>query len=69
LPGGLEINAIRGANYWITLNNRTLYVAQQAGLINVHPVDAGVKGTNQLIKLLRNAGLDAPVESLIIRTN
>ncbi|VAW91397.1 hypothetical protein MNBD_GAMMA23-1066 [hydrothermal vent metagenome] len=68
LPGGLQINAVRsGDGRWITLNNRTLYVAQEANLKNVHPVDAGVKGTNKMTKLLRDAGLTAPVETVTVR--
>jgi len=70
LPGGLEINAIRGGDgRWITLNNRTLYVAQEASLANVHPIDAGVKGSHKMTKLLRDAGLTAPVETVKVRSS
>ncbi|MCF6336505.1 MAG: hypothetical protein L3J84_00935 [Gammaproteobacteria bacterium] len=68
LPRGLQLNAVRGGDgCWITLNNRTLYVAQQAKLANVSPVDAGTKGSNQMTKLLRNARLAGPVETITVR--
>lgn len=68
LPQGLQIRAVRlGDGSWVTLNNRTLYVAQQAELANVHPIDAGDKGTNKLNQLLRNAGLTMPVETVRVR--
>lgn len=43
----MELNG--GANI-VTLNNRTLYVAQQAGLENIHP--NFVDNINKLNKLL-----------------
>jgi hypothetical protein len=68
LPDGLNINAVRGGDgRWITLNNRTLYVAQQAGLSQIHPTDAGAKGSNKMLKLLKDAGLAGPVESVRLR--
>lgn len=54
LPPGLELNVMElngGANV-VTLNNRTLYVAQQANLPHVTPNVIGVSGTNKLNKLL-----------------
>jgi hypothetical protein len=68
LPDGLTLNAIRaGDGRWVTLNNRTLYVARQAGLLHVHPVDAGVRGHNKMRQLLRDAGLPGPVEEVQLR--
>ena len=40
---------------WATLNNRTLYVAQQANLMNIKATDMSRNGLNQLNKLI-----DAP---------
>lgn len=55
LPEGLQINYMditlpSGQEVSATLNNRTTYVAQQAG-IDVNANNVGVKGTNQYNKL------------------
>jgi len=61
LPEGLELRVmvmgfVDDAGDWVdgyvTLSNRTLYVAREAGLTNVPIVDVGPKGLNQLNKLL-----------------
>ncbi|MEM6991432.1 MAG: DUF6531 domain-containing protein [Myxococcota bacterium] len=52
LPDGLELNVMSLNDQWVTLNNRTLYVLQQANLPQVHPNDVGHSGINQLNKLL-----------------
>ena len=56
LPDGLSISYEKitlpsGEEVWATLNNRTLYVAQQAN-VTINPVDKNGKGLNQLNKLL-----------------
>ena len=53
LPPGLELHVmeLNGGQSLVTLNNRTLYVAQQAG-IQVSPTMVGPEGINQLNKLL-----------------
>lgn len=51
LPDGLELHVIRiNRADWVTLSNRTLYVAQEANLSQVHPVMMP-GGGNQLHKL------------------
>lgn len=55
LPDGLQINYMNvilpnGQEVSATLNNRTTYVAQQAG-VDVKANNVGVKGTNQYNKL------------------
>ncbi len=54
LPPGLELDVmeINGGRDVVTLNNRTLYVAQQANLPNVNPNFVGPEGTNKLNQLL-----------------
>ena len=57
LPQGLELNITEfnypnGRSEYVTLNNRTLYIAQQAN-INVNPnIISSVKADNKLRKLL-----------------
>jgi RHS repeat-associated protein len=67
LPDGLEINAMVINDEWVTLNNRTLFVAQQANLSQVPVNDVGPSGINQFNKLQRDAGLSGPVESVTVR--
>ncbi len=67
LPDDLVLNATKLNYDWVTLNNRTLYVAQQAELSQVHPIDKGEKGINQMNKLLKAAGLGGPVDSVKVR--
>jgi RHS repeat-associated protein len=52
LPEGLELRVTELGGEWVTLSNRTLYVAQEAGLAQVHPNVLGAKADNQLKKLL-----------------
>ncbi|XXX76642.1 DUF6531 domain-containing protein [Sorangium sp. So ce134] len=52
LPPGLELRVMQLNGEWVTLSNRTLYVAQEAGLLQVHPTDVGPRGMNQMNKLL-----------------
>jgi hypothetical protein len=52
LPEGLELNVMRLNDEFVTLNNRTLLVAQEAGLLQVHPHDVGSRGLNKLNQLL-----------------
>lgn len=59
LPDGLELNVMMLNDQWVTLNNRTLFVAQEAGLPHVHPTDAGPGGWNQMNKLL-DGGMPLP---------
>ncbi|WP_437996645.1 RHS repeat-associated core domain-containing protein [Sorangium sp. So ce185] len=56
LPEGLELNVIKINDDFFTLNNRTLYVAQQANLLQVHPKVAGPKGINLFNKLIKDGG-------------
>ncbi len=60
LPEGLELKfekIITGdGEVWATLNNRTLYVAQQAGLRNINAVDMEGRGLNQLGSLIDAEG-------------
>jgi RHS repeat-associated protein len=67
LPEGLRLEAMRVNGNWVTLNNRTLYVAREANRLNVNPIDVGPSGLNRLNRLLRNAGLVAPVEDVTVR--
>lgn len=59
LPEGLELNVMRLNDEWVTLNNRTLYVAQEANLPNVRVTDVGPGGMNQMNKLL-DGGMPLP---------
>ncbi|EYF02224.1 RHS repeat-associated core domain-containing protein [Chondromyces apiculatus] len=52
LPEGLELKVMQLNDDWVTLNNRTLYVVQEAGLSQTHPENVGDKGLNTLNKLL-----------------
>jgi RHS repeat-associated protein len=52
LPDGLELRVMRLNDEWVTLSNRTLLVAQEAGLRNVPVTDVGHRGINQLNTLL-----------------
>lgn len=52
LPPGLELHVQDLNDQWVTLNNRTLYVAQQANLSQVNPTIVGASGDNQMNKLL-----------------
>lgn len=52
LPAGLDLRVMQLNGGWVTLSNRTLYVAQEAGLSQVHPTDVGSRGMNQMNKLL-----------------
>ena len=61
LPDGLEVRAMKLNDEWVTLNNRSLYVAQQAGIPHVPVVDVGHKGINELNTKLKDSGLDAPI--------
>jgi len=60
LPEGLELKFERimtgQGEVWATLNNRTLYVAQQANLTNINAVDMNGKGINQFNKLVSAEG-------------
>ncbi|EEC0297189.1 RHS repeat protein, partial [Salmonella enterica subsp. enterica] len=56
LPDGLQISYERiimpdGQEVYATLNNRTTYVAQQAGLKNIDAIDKNGKGLNTYNKL------------------
>lgn len=46
----------------MTLNNRTLYVAQQAGLSNVPVNDLGPAGWNRAWAMMRDSGIEGPLE-------
>ena len=59
LPEGLELNVMRLNDEWVALNNRTLFVAQEANLPNVRVNDVGPGGMNQVNKLL-NGGMPLP---------
>ncbi len=52
---------------YVTLNNRTLYVARQAGLSNVTPTITGASGYNQAQKLLRNSGMIMASDTITVR--
>ena len=61
LPKGLELKFEKiltgnGEEVWATLNNRTLYVAQQANLVNINAIDMDGKGGNQYNKLVNAPG-------------
>ena len=60
LPKGLNLEFERimtgNGEVWATLNNRTLYVAQQAGLTNFNAKDMKGKGLNQFNKLTNALG-------------
>jgi RHS repeat-associated protein len=62
LPEGLELNAMLLNDQWVALNNRTLYVAQQANLPNVNPNDVGPSGLNELNNKLKESDLPGPIE-------
>jgi RHS repeat-associated protein len=52
LPPGLELKVQNVNGQVVALNNRTLYVAQQANLTQVHPTFAGREGDNQMRRQL-----------------
>jgi RHS repeat-associated protein len=52
LPEGLELNVMVVNDQFVTLNNRTLLVAQEANLVQVHPNIVGPSGINKLNQLL-----------------
>ncbi len=54
LPDGLTLNVLElnDGEIWATLNNRTLYVAQEAGLTEVKVNFKGPEGLNQYKKLV-----------------
>ncbi len=52
LPEGLEIKVMQLNDQVVTLNNRTLHVAQQANLVNISPIDVGPSGINRMNRLL-----------------
>ena len=61
LPDGLTLHFERiitpqGREVWVALNNRTLYVAQQAGLTNINAVDMNGRGMNQFNKITSQPG-------------
>jgi len=60
LPDGLSIEVMRLNDDFVTLNNRTLYVAQQAGLNRVPVTDVGHSGLNKVMKLLKDIGVPLP---------
>jgi hypothetical protein len=56
LPEGLTLHADLINDVWVAANNRTLFVAQQAGLKQVHPVRGdGVQRT--ILEHFRNNGI------------
>jgi RHS repeat-associated protein len=67
LPEGLQLSVVDMGDAWVTLNNRTLYVAQEAGLAQVHPTVADAAADNQLNKLLGDHGPLEPGEQPRIR--
>jgi RHS repeat-associated protein len=67
LPEGLQLSVVEMGEAWVTLNNRTLYVAQEAGLAQVHPRVADAAADNQLKKLLGDHGPLEPGEQPRVR--
>jgi Pretoxin HINT domain len=65
LPEGLEMHAVRQATdgRWITLNNRTLLIAQRANIPSVHPIDDGAEGFNKLQANYTRSGEGGPLEN------
>jgi hypothetical protein len=63
LPDGLSIEVMAVNGQFVTLNNRTLYVAQQAGLSRVAVTDVGPGGWNSLQKLLKDTTVPLPLGS------
>jgi RHS repeat-associated protein len=53
LPKGLKLHVMERHDHWVTLRNRTLYVAQKANLVHVDVIIHGVGATNELNKLLQ----------------
>jgi RHS repeat-associated protein len=68
LPEGLTLNVmeLNGGRDIVTLNNRTLYVAQQAGIV-VNPNFVGPEGINKLNKLLDGKMPLEPGEQPVIK--
>jgi len=60
LPEGLTLNADLVNDAWVTANNRTLRVAQKAGVSQVHP-KGGSKVLRQIEEHFRNNGTGGPV--------
>ncbi len=60
LPEGLELHADLINDQWVAANNRTLYVAQQAGLVQVHPT-RGSGVINSILKHFSGNGTGGPV--------
>lgn len=69
LPEGLTLNVTDLNGDYVTLNNRTLYVVQEAGLSQVHPNIRGASATNQLNRLLDGHGPLPYGEQPTIRTS
>jgi hypothetical protein len=68
LPDGIRIEAVRQASdgRWVTLNNRSLMIAQRAELRNVPVVDAGAAGLNKLQRNYTASGIGGPLEDPVI---
>lgn len=56
LPEGLELHADLINDQWVAANNRTLFVAQEAGLCQVHPT-TGAGTLNSILKHLSETGI------------
>lgn len=67
LPKGLVLEITELNDQWVTLNNRTLYVAQQANLPHVHPKIIDKAGDNRLHKLMSTAVPLEPGQQPIVR--
>jgi hypothetical protein len=61
LPDGLTLEAQMVGNDMVAANNRTLYVARQANLANVSPVDNGGKTFKVIEAHFRKNGFGGPV--------
>jgi RHS repeat-associated protein len=61
LPEGLSIEVTEVNMDLVTLNNRTLYVAQQANLPGIPVTNVGPRGWNQAWKLMRDIGGPLPL--------
>ncbi|MCG8420787.1 MAG: hypothetical protein MJE77_22935, partial [Proteobacteria bacterium] len=67
LPDGLRLDVMDVNNRRVALNSRTLYVAQQANLVDVAVNDVGPSGENRLRRMLRGSGLSGPTDSVRVR--
>ena len=61
LPDGLTLEAQLVNGEWVAANNRTLYVAQQANLSQVHPVDNGNRTFNVIRRHFNTNGVGGPI--------